>query len=245
MPWVRMLTGMGDLAVLIPLTAILSVWLLLGRQMRALCWWSVAVAICAGTTAFLKIYFYVCPPAADFSNPSGHTSLSTLVYGGLTLIISRSAVGWRRYAVALLGAAVIFSIGMSRLLLHAHSFPEVLAGWLIGSFTLWIFARAFRLREYSYLRGLIAACAVVTVSLTGQEVRAENLLHALGLHFRNIGMTCIYPRWPAGAGVADFETPLFRSYRAANAGRFRIFSGPALGRLTSNLNDHVGATLHG
>lgn len=192
MPWMHTLTDIGDLAVLIPLIGILAVWLLLTRQLAALCWWTAAVAICAGATAILKIYFYVCPVAVVLSNPSGHTSLSTLVYGGLVVIVSRSVVDWRRYVVALLGAAVVFSIGMSRLVLQVHSLPEVLAGWLIGFFALWIFARALELREYRYLRGLIAASAIVTVSLTGQEVRAEKLLHVLGLHLRDIGLTCIY-----------------------------------------------------
>jgi membrane-associated phospholipid phosphatase len=209
MPWVHTLTGIGDLAVLVPLIAILSVWLLLARQLVALCWWSIAVAICAGATAILKIYFYVCPLAADFSNPSGHTSLSTLVYGSLALIIARSVIGWRRYLIALLGAAVVFGIGMSRVLVQVHSLPEVLVGWLIGGFALWTFARGFGIREYPYLRGLIAACAVVTVSLTGQEVRAEKLLHVLGLHLLDMGFTCINLRQISGVDIAASDSASF------------------------------------
>jgi membrane-associated phospholipid phosphatase len=191
MHWVHTLTGTGDLAVLVPLIAIFSVWLLLTRQLSALCWWSVSVTTCGAATAILKIYFYVCPLSANFHNPSGHTSLSTLVYGALTLLTASSLLGWRRYVVALLGATFVFSIGMSRLLLEAHSLPEVFVGWAIGTFALWIFARAFAPREYLYLRPLIVACAVVTVLLTGQEVRAEDLLHALGLNLRDMGLNCI------------------------------------------------------
>jgi len=232
MHWVHTLTGTGDLAVLVPLIGILSVWLLLTRQLAALCWWSTAVAICAGATAFLKIYFYVCPPAADFSNPSGHTSLSTLVYGGLTLLISRSVIGWRRYVVVLLGAAVVFSIGMSRLLLHAHSFPEVLFGWLIGSLALWIFARAFGLWEYPYLRPLIATCVIIVVSLTGLEVHAENLLHALGLHLRDRGLRCVDLGQLAEASFMNSGAGSFHFGPAANDGKPRIFSHSLLGGLS-------------
>jgi membrane-associated phospholipid phosphatase len=163
---------------------------LVTRQLAALCWWITTVAICAGGTAILKVYFYVCPLVADFNNPSGHTSLSTLVYGTLTLLIARSVIGWRHYVIALLGASVVFSIGMSRIFVQAHSLPEVLVGWTIGLFTLWIFTRAFEVREYRYLRELIVTCAIVIVSLTGQEVRAEDMLHALGLHLRDMGLTC-------------------------------------------------------
>lgn len=226
MPWVHTLTGTGDLAVLVPLIATLSVWLLLIRQPAALCWWSVAVVICAGATAILKIYFYICPLAADFSNPSGHTSLSTLVYGSLTLIISRSVFGWRRYVVALLGTAVVFSIGMSRVLVQMHSIPEVLVGWLIGLFALWIFARALGFREYPYLRGLIGACAIVTVTLTGQEVRAEKLLHALGLHLLDIGFTCVNLRQQSGPGLASSETASFILVPPQMMENLELLSGP-------------------
>ena len=219
MPGVHTLTGTGDLAVLAPLIAILSVWLLLSRQMVSLCWWGLAVAICAGTTGILKIYFYVCPLAADFSNPSGHTSLSTLVYGALTVLIAKSLLGWRRYLVAAGGLALVFSIGISRLLLQEHSLPEVLVGWLIGSATLWIFARAFHPRGYPYLRSLVAACAIITVSLTGQEVRAENLLHALGLHLRDIGLRCVNL---GGPGSPNLEAGTFLFAPAEQAKTTRL-----------------------
>jgi membrane-associated phospholipid phosphatase len=219
MDWMHTITGTGDLAVLIPLIGILSVWLLLTRQLAALCWWNAAVAICAGVTAILKIYFYVCPPAVDFSNPSGHTSLSTLVYGALTLLILRSVIGWRRYVVAFLGAALVFSIGISRLLLHAHSLPEVLFGWLIGLLTLWFFARAFGLRAYPYFRPLIAACVIIIVSMTGQEVRAENLLHALGLHLLDRGLTCMKMRPLAMERFYEIGGQLFELSPARDEGR--------------------------
>lgn len=209
MHWVHTLTGTGDLAVLVPLIATLSIWLLLVRQPRALCWWGIAAAICAGATAILKIYFYVCPLASDFSNPSGHTSLSTLVYGTLTLIISRSTFGWRRHVIVLFGGAVVFAIGMSRIVIQVHSLPEVLVGWFIGCFALWIFAREFDLREYPHWRGLIAACAILTVSLTGQEVRAEKLLHALGLRLLDMGFTCVGQRQITAFDIAGSgSTPL-------------------------------------
>ena len=42
-------------------------------------------------TALLKIAFYACPPADDMHSPSGHTGLSTLVYGAITLA---AAIAW-------------------------------------------------------------------------------------------------------------------------------------------------------
>jgi hypothetical protein len=52
-----------------------------------------------GLTALLKIVFYRCPPAGDMRSPGGHTSLSTLVYGGLTLAAATGRPGLGRVSV--------------------------------------------------------------------------------------------------------------------------------------------------
>ncbi len=64
-------------------------WLLVMRSPRGAIWWAVAVTLCVGLTAFLKIAFYGCPPVPDLHNPSGHTSLSTLFYGAMSLVAAR------------------------------------------------------------------------------------------------------------------------------------------------------------
>ena len=89
--WLIALTDFGDLAVLIPLAGAMLVWLLCCSS-RAAPRWVLALGFCIGVTALLKIAFYGCPPAGDVHSPSGHTSLSTLVYGALTLL---AASAWR------------------------------------------------------------------------------------------------------------------------------------------------------
>jgi len=106
----RTLTDFGDLALLLPLAVIVTVWLVAIHQLRALVWWLAALALCMGVTAVLKIYFFVCPPLADLHSPSGHTSFSTLVYGALTLAVAIAVSDWKRVAVLLAGAAFIMAI---------------------------------------------------------------------------------------------------------------------------------------
>jgi membrane-associated phospholipid phosphatase len=83
--------------VLLPIVGIIPLWLIWVRFPRAALWWAAAAALCIGSTALLKIYFYSCPPFAEVRSPSGHTSLSTLVYGGIAVIIAagRDAVASR------------------------------------------------------------------------------------------------------------------------------------------------------
>ena len=79
--WLIALTGFGDTAVLTPLAAVMLLWLLFMRSPRGAAWWAIT-----GMTALLKVSFYGCPPTPDLHSPSGHTSLSTLVYGAMTLV---------------------------------------------------------------------------------------------------------------------------------------------------------------
>jgi hypothetical protein len=94
---IQVLTDFGDLAVLLPLAAVVTLWSLAVRQPIAVFGWLVALGLCISGTAVLKIYFFIFPPVTDLHSPSGHTSLSTLVYGALTLAVAAAFTGWRRW----------------------------------------------------------------------------------------------------------------------------------------------------
>ena len=190
---VRTFTDFGDLAVLLPLVAVVTIWLLAVRQSITVLWWLSAVALCIGTTAILKIYFFICPPVVDLHSPSGHTSLSTLVYGTLTLAMAAASIGWRRAAIITAGASFIAGIGISRVLVHAHSVREVVVGSIIGLVALALFARRFWRHPpmESRLRALILTSAVLMVLLNGQALRAEEFLHAIGIYLDRAGMSCL------------------------------------------------------
>jgi len=90
--WLAALTDFGDVAVLIPVVGAMLIWLLLVFS-RAALRWMLAVSVCVGFTALLKVAFYGCPPAGHIYSPSGHTSLSTLVYGALSLVTATAGPG--------------------------------------------------------------------------------------------------------------------------------------------------------
>jgi undecaprenyl-diphosphatase len=78
------------------------------------------------------------PPAAlrlahagGFAFPSGHTTLATLAYGLLAVLLSMSFPRWRWVFVA---AAVVlaFGVGLSRVYLAVHWTTDVAGGWLFG-----------------------------------------------------------------------------------------------------------------
>jgi membrane-associated phospholipid phosphatase len=127
---VRYLTDFADLAVILPLVLAIAVALAVqGWRRGALLWLAVVAATFAATLA-LKLMFLACSPLfgpMDVHSPSGHVAAATVVTGGLAALLSR-----RRATI--LPAAVLAAvvIGVSRLVLGAHSLPEVVVGAMIG-----------------------------------------------------------------------------------------------------------------
>jgi membrane-associated phospholipid phosphatase len=193
MALVKTLTDFGDLAVLLPVAAVMTLWLVVVRQPLALGWWLGALAVCMGSTAVLKVYFFVCPPIVDLHSPSGHTSMSTLVYGALTLAVAAAFTGWRRLAILVTGFIFIAGIGVSRIVIHAHSAVEVVVGSSIGIAALALFASQFWHHRPAepQLRPLVLGSALLMVLLNGQDLRAEDMLHAIGIYLNQAGIVCL------------------------------------------------------
>jgi membrane-associated phospholipid phosphatase len=177
-------TAFGDAAVLLPVAAAILLWLVIGRALRAAGWWAVAVVACGGATAALKIFFWGCP-IVGVRSPSGHTSLATLVYGAMALVIAVQAGGWRARIATAAGVAVVLAIAGSRLLLDAHSLPEVVLGWLIGSASLALFGQRYRRCRPNGIRlsPLFLGAVLLVSVLYGRELRAEGLLHRIADYF--------------------------------------------------------------
>jgi membrane-associated phospholipid phosphatase len=190
--FIKALTDSGDLAVLMPLAIVLSIWIVLQRRSDLTASWIVALGICIGGTALLKIYFFACPPLSTLHNPSGHSSLSVLVYGTLALAITAVASGWQRWVIAIAAGVFVLGIGFSRVLVEFHTIPEVLLGFTIGGAALALFATNYlrRPRPTKFLPQAVIGCAALMVLLNGREVRAEELLHHLSTYFKIASLAC-------------------------------------------------------
>jgi membrane-associated phospholipid phosphatase len=176
--WLVGLTDFGDLAVLLPLAAAMLAWLLIYFN-RASLRWVLALGSCLGLTALLKIAFYECPPTAGMHSPSGHTSLSTLVYGALTLVAATAWPGLRRALVIGGGTRLILVIGLSRLLPNAHSVAEVSRGLVIGTVSLVGLIQKYLQVSNMKVRPLLITAIVLTSIFHGHELHAEQLLHRI------------------------------------------------------------------
>ncbi len=157
-------TNFGDLAVLIPVAAIIMAWLTLTGRWRGALAYAISVTACLGATVLIKLLFLthvVDLPGVD--NPSGHTSSSIAVYGDLAALVAL-ALPWRERLVVIVGCiAWVAAIIYSRIELHFHSIGEAAIGTMVGLAAVWLFTRLYRAEPQR--RGEIGLMLAVIVTV--------------------------------------------------------------------------------
>jgi membrane-associated phospholipid phosphatase len=189
----QFITNFGDAAVLVPLAAATLLWLsrIVGR--RSALMWCGAWLVAGGATALLKVYLSACgTPFGTLDSPSGHTSMSTFVYGGLAVIAGTETESWTRIAAAATGTALVAAVALSRVMLGAHSPVEVAVGLAIGGAALALFARTYLQQRGAerQIWPLLAGAALVALALYGHHARLEPLWRTLAAHLRDATGLC-------------------------------------------------------
>ncbi len=133
MPDLWFVTNFGDQAVLLPLAIGVAFVFASSGWWRGAVAWTAAIGCTLALMVGFKLNYALCGRLVGgfLSNPSGHTAGATAVYGGLFAILARPTAkgpSWA-FAFALLIALIV---GMSRLILDAHSGWEVLIGGAVG-----------------------------------------------------------------------------------------------------------------
>ena len=146
LPWLapvlRDITGLGSTVVLTLLTVGTVVYLALfaARRMALL----VAVSVTSGIllVSWLKVGFDRARPdptwaelaVAGMSFPSGHTSMSAIVFltVGALIAATRRRTSERLFILASAGLLTLL-VGLSRVALGVHWATDVIGGWALGS----------------------------------------------------------------------------------------------------------------
>ncbi|MBU2159206.1 phosphatase PAP2 family protein [Patescibacteria group bacterium] len=77
-------------------------------------------------------------PLLTFSFPSGHATAAMALFGSLAFISARLTEGRMRTFLVGLSVLLVFLIGLSRLMLGAHFFSDVVAGYVLGLFWMYL-----------------------------------------------------------------------------------------------------------
>lgn len=136
MNW-QLISFFGDSTVLLPSAAALFIVLMLRKNVAVA---GVAVEfavritgaiVCASKLAFMGWGLGI--RKLDYTGFSGHSALSAAFWPiFLWLLSARFSAGWQKAAVAT-GYILAAVVGYSRLVIHAHSVSEVIAGLLLGA----------------------------------------------------------------------------------------------------------------
>ena len=137
-----LLTRLGEAQILMPLVALVALWLWisagLGAQARR---WLLAVGGAVALTTASKLAFIgweVGFAAWDFTGVSGHAACSAAVLPVLAWVLACGhSRATRRWSV-LGGFAMAGLVAWSRLAVHAHSSSEVISGFALGGVSSWI-----------------------------------------------------------------------------------------------------------
>ena len=154
----------------------------------------------------------------SFGVPSGHAQIATSLWGMAAAHINRFW-GW------LLAIFVIIMIGLSRLYLAVHFPHDVLAGWILGCLTLWVFMSQWNtVAEWALKKSL------------GQQIglafAVSMLLLVLGiLAYGTLKGWVLPAAWLANAqqaGVTDLPMPVsLSSTITSTAALFGMLAGAA------------------
>ncbi|MFT3719918.1 phosphatase PAP2 family protein [Pseudorhodoferax sp.] len=132
----RAVTHLGNSSMLLPAALVLALWLAGARQRQLALAWSLSfgaavLLVLASKLAFLG--WGVRSAWLDFTGISGHSMVSTAVFTfGAWLWAADRGRRARLLAIAV-GLCVGALVGVSRVVLHAHSVSEVVAGFVLGA----------------------------------------------------------------------------------------------------------------
>jgi membrane protein DedA with SNARE-associated domain/membrane-associated phospholipid phosphatase len=168
------ITELGDSFVNLSLAGAVLIVLLVKRCYRTAGFWALTALGGLLGVQLLKWAIHLPRPVAIYHGasaygfPSGHTTMSVILYGFLAILLARELSGAWRWGLFSSVVLISFIIGLSRLYLGAHWLSDVLGGYFIG--TSWA-----ALMGISYLKGadkpiprrLLGLTAVLVIVMAG------------------------------------------------------------------------------
>jgi hypothetical protein len=138
------ITSLGSAGLTLPLAIAIALWLALGYSWRMAAGWLLLLGAAIGVVTVTKLAFLgwgVGVRELDFTGVSGHAMLSTAVYPVALFLMLLPARPALRLVGVLIGLAAGIAVGLSRVVLDAHSPSEAITGCIVGALTALMFVR--------------------------------------------------------------------------------------------------------
>ena len=180
------LTDLGDAAFILTVATGIAAWLIATNAARTAAYW--IVSFCAAMTVVVgtKIAFWgwgIGIRSLDFTGISGHCMLAAAVFPVLAHLLLFRASPRARFWGVTLGFFLALAIGISRVILHAHSVFEVVTGLALGSLVALAFMRQPLRRTRLAAPTLAVAVFVAALGIIayGHHAHAEHWIVAAAL----------------------------------------------------------------
>lgn len=164
----HVITRLGEAQILLPAALVIGLLLASRAEGRPAAWrWLAGVALATALTTATKIAFIgwgIGVAAWDFTGISGHSMYASAIYPVLLAACAELLLGQGRWAGAAVGALLALVVGVSRVMVDAHSVSEVIAGLLLGGFASLVVLTARHWHAPHLRRGLQAG-AVLALGL--------------------------------------------------------------------------------
>jgi membrane-associated phospholipid phosphatase len=133
--WIT-ITRLAGITVTAPIALGIAAFLVLEGERRLALWWCLLFAAGLALVVATKIAFIgwgIGIHPLDFTGASGHAMRAMALAPVALYLILQNAPRHLRAAGVLTGFAFGMLIGISRIVLRAHTVSEVVAGWLLGA----------------------------------------------------------------------------------------------------------------
>jgi membrane-associated phospholipid phosphatase len=133
--WIT-ITRLAGITVTAPIALGIAAFLVIEGERRLALWWCLLFAAGLALVAATKIAFIgwgIGIHPLDFTGASGHAMRAMALAPVALYLILQNAPRHLRAAGVLTGFAFGMLIGISRIVLRAHTVSEVVAGWLLGA----------------------------------------------------------------------------------------------------------------
>lgn len=135
MTWWNGISFAADMSVMGPAGVAIAVWLLVSRQWKLVLSWSLWYGGGLALVVLSKLAFMswgVGSSTLDFTGFSGHAMRAGAVFPVLMYVLLQRAEPRWRHAGVLAGVAFAVLVGISRVVVHAHSVSEAVSGCVLG-----------------------------------------------------------------------------------------------------------------
>jgi len=216
------ITSLGGAGMTLPLAFAIALWLAVGYTWRMAAGWLLLLGAAIGVVTVTKLAFLgwgVGVRELDFTGVSGHAMLSTAVYPvALFLMLLRTHPAIRVLGV-LLGLAAGMAVGVSRVVLSAHSPSEAVTGCLVGALAALLFVRMAWKAQPERLSVLPVAVSLMllAVLMHGVHVPTQRWVTHIALKVSGHDRPFIRAKWKAIRNVPPATAPVAQTHNVLAA----------------------------